>query len=237
MTVPIMEKSFYFGAWVLLLFCLVPAMQADAQPVVPEPGVHYLELPVPLSDPDPDSIEVAELFWYGCPACYDLLPTLQIWEASYRTADISFSRLPVIWNPVMETHARLYLTADALGLLPAVNKSSWDARRSIHNVIFEALQEDMNPLRSASDAAELFAAEGVQREAFDEAWKSAEVMTRLEELKALPGPDAIPRLPALLVDGRYVITFNDTVRTSEEMFKVMNALIIDMRKARRQIVR
>jgi thiol:disulfide interchange protein DsbA len=219
----------------LLLGCgLTPAV---AQPLTLVAGQHYQELATPLADADPDRIEVAELFWYGCPSCYDLLPTLQIWEASYRTSDLSFTRLPVVWSAIMATHARLYLTAEVLGLVPAANKSSWEVTPTFHNTLFDAVQRDGRALRSGNEAADLFVAAGVTRTAFEAAWQDSAVETRLATLRQLPGPEQIPRLPALLVEGRYLITLNDTVTTTDDLFKVLSQLVVNLREAKRRAAR
>ncbi|MES2605297.1 MAG: thiol:disulfide interchange protein DsbA/DsbL [Pseudomonadota bacterium] len=210
---------------------------AAAQPVDYKPGVHYQELATPLPDVDADRIEVAELFWYGCPHCYDLLPTFQLWEASYRTTDMTFTRMPVIWNPAMEAHAHLYLAAEEAGLLPVVNKSSWQVTPTIHNAAFEALHEKNNPLLASADIAALFDEWGVDAAAYEQAWSSEKVVAKLDQLKKLPGLAEVPRLPALIVNGRYVITFNDAVTTSEELYKVLSFLVVKTRGTKRVEIR
>ena len=47
--------------WLLGSFAL-----AQAQETTYQEGVHYVVLPTPAPTQDPDKIEVAELFWYGC---------------------------------------------------------------------------------------------------------------------------------------------------------------------------
>jgi thiol:disulfide interchange protein DsbA len=205
----------------------------SAQPKVYEAGVHYQELATPLPDLDPDRIDVVELFWYGCPDCYEQLPTFQMWEASYRTTDMTFARMPVVWNLIMETHAHIYLTANELKLFPEVSKSAWEVTPGIHNAIFDAIHKNNNPLNTSAQAAELFAAWGVSTEAFEQAWNSATVLAKLEELKKLPGMAEIPRLPALVVHGRYVINFNAAVTTNEELYKVLSFLVVKIRGTKR----
>ena len=39
-----------------------------------EEGTHYVELQIPLNTRNPDKIEVAEYFSYGCPHCYQFEP-------------------------------------------------------------------------------------------------------------------------------------------------------------------
>jgi protein dithiol oxidoreductase (disulfide-forming) len=214
-------------------FFSLACLQTYAQPEEYKLGVHYQELSVPLPDVDPDRIEVAELFWYGCPDCYDLLPTFQMWETSYRTTDMTFSRMPVIWNPAMETHAHLYFTAAEAGLLPVAPKSSWEVVPTIHNSAFDALHKNNNPLLTASQIAPLFEEWGVSKESFELAWNSENVLAKLNELKTLPGLSEVTRLPALVVNGRYVITFNEAVTTSEDLYNVLSSLVVQIRGTKR----
>jgi protein dithiol oxidoreductase (disulfide-forming) len=215
-----------------VFFSLV-AQPSYAQPEEYKLGVHYQELSVPLPDVDPDRIEVAELFWYGCPDCYDLLPTFQMWETSYRTTDMTFLRMPVIWNPTMETHARLYFAADEAGLLPVAPKSSWEVVPTIHNSAFDALHKNNNPLLTSAQIAPLFEEWGVTKDAFETAWNSEKVVAKLKDLKALPGLSEVTRLPALVVNGRYVITFNEEVTSSEDLYKVLSSLVVQIRGTKR----
>lgn len=230
-----MNTSRVRQAWIcgLGLCAALLSQVVMAQPVQYEAGVHYLELAQPLPDLDPDRIEVVELFWYGCPECYDLLPASQIWESSYRTTDMDFSRAPLVWNKAMEAHARIYLTADVMGLLPVVPKSGWEVKRSIHNDAFEAIHEQGKALVEMDEIWALFEATGVTRDAFDLAWNSAEVTSRLDELKKLSTAPEIGSLPALLLHGRYVIRYNAAVKSQEDLYKVLNFLIARIRDAQR----
>src|SRR5215467_7720074 len=46
-------------------------------------GKHYTRLsPTQPTSSPPDKVEVAEVFWYGCPHCYALDPSLKSWVAT-----------------------------------------------------------------------------------------------------------------------------------------------------------
>jgi protein dithiol oxidoreductase (disulfide-forming) len=222
-----------------LLLCLAQglALPAYSQPVEYQLGVHYQELANPLPDLDPDRYEVLELFWYGCPACFELLPTMQLWEASYRTTDMNFTRLPVAWNSAMETHARAYMTADRLGMVPLLPKSSWEVTPTLHNGLFEAVQVQGNPLRTPDEIFPVFEGWGVAREDFDREWNAEQTLSQVAAVKALPALAEIASLPALVIHGRYVLTFNEAVTTSEDLFKVLSMLVVQIREEQRTAVR
>ena len=60
-------------------------------------------------------IEVVELFWYGCPHCYQLEPRLEKW-ATELPNDVKFVRMPAVMGRGWELHARAYYAAALLGV-------------------------------------------------------------------------------------------------------------------------
>jgi thiol:disulfide interchange protein DsbA len=60
-------------------------------------------------------VEVIEFYWYGCPHCYHLEPKLSAWLAKL-PKDVAFRRIPAVWNPRMEAHAKLFHALESLGL-------------------------------------------------------------------------------------------------------------------------
>ena len=80
-----------------------------------ELGQHYLRLsPTQPTSSNPDQVEVCEVFWYGCPHCYELDPLLERWREQAPDY-VNFVRVPAVWNPTLQIHARAFYTAEALG--------------------------------------------------------------------------------------------------------------------------
>ena len=82
----------------------------------------------------PDKIEVAEVFWYGCPHCLHLEPYMKRWAANL-PADVRFVRIPATWNPLVKLHAQLYYTEQALVQNGAIRnpeefRAAWPDRQS-----------------------------------------------------------------------------------------------------------
>ncbi|HUO66098.1 MAG TPA: hypothetical protein VMV37_01090, partial [Gammaproteobacteria bacterium] len=106
-------------------------------------GKHYARLsPTQPTSSSPDKVEVAEIFWYGCPHCYALEPALNAWlknKANY----IEFVRVPVTWGEVHRAHARLFYTLKALNKLDA-----------LHDKVFDAIHLDHQPLFAPGDPLE-----------------------------------------------------------------------------------
>jgi protein dithiol oxidoreductase (disulfide-forming) len=63
-----------------------------------------------------DKIEVVEVFWYGCPHCYDFEPYLDAWLET-KPDDVDFKRMPGIFRQDWLVHARAFYAAEQLGVL------------------------------------------------------------------------------------------------------------------------
>ena len=108
----------------------------------------------------PDKIEVAEVFWYGCPHCYNLEPVITDWAARL-PPDVSFVRLPVMWNPTNEIHARVFYTAAAVGKLDEIN-----------HAMFRAIHIDNRMVTEEAEIRRLFEQHGITAAQFNETFRS-----------------------------------------------------------------
>jgi thiol:disulfide interchange protein DsbA len=116
----------------ILLACALPLTAGAADPVTPPPfqeGKDYVRLPTPVPTSTPDKIEVVEMFWYGCPHCYDLEPVTQEW-LKRKPDNVVFVRMPVAFGANWEPGARAYYAAEALGVLD-----------QLHPLLFEAFHK------------------------------------------------------------------------------------------------
>ena len=65
--------------WLLPLLLLPLALTTHAREI--DEGIDYQRLSPALTTTAPDGkVEVMEMFWYGCPHCYQLEPALEQWE-------------------------------------------------------------------------------------------------------------------------------------------------------------
>jgi protein dithiol oxidoreductase (disulfide-forming) len=160
-------------------------------------GVNYD--PVVPSQPTsagPGKVEVVEVFWLGCPHCYELEPSIQKWLKS-KPDYITFVRVPVMWGPVHQAHARLYYTLVALG------------RADLFQKAFDTIHRDNNPLVANSDDATLsldtaFAkANGIKPEDFRKAYHSFAVDANLQRAQQLTERYNVTGVPTFVVDGKY----------------------------------
>ncbi len=168
-----------------------PAAAADARF---REGRHYQRLsPAQPTSSGPETIEVAEVFWYGCPHCYEFEPFVQDWK-SKAPEGVSVVSIPATWNPLLMLHARAFYTADDLGVLD-----------NVHMAVFREFHERRNALDSEARIREFFGRQGVAAEDFDRSWNSFNVQSKVQRAEQLARRYRVTGVPMLVVNGKYVV--------------------------------
>ena len=190
----------------MVLACALPlAVFATDLPSPFKEGQDYARLANPVPVATPGKTEVVEMFWYGCPHCYDLEPSTQAW-LKRKPDNVAFVLIAVSFGASWEPGARAYYAAEALGVLD-----------KLHQPLFEAYHQ-RRPLGDV-DALAAFAAEhGVDAEAFRKAYTSFQTETQLRRGNQLAQRYGIRGVPAVIVDGTYEIR-------SPKVFEVVDFLI------------
>lgn len=156
-------------------------------------GTHYRRLsPTQPTSSSPEMVEVAEIFWYGCPHCRTFDPYLQRWEQT-KPSYVSFVRIPAVWNPLVRLHARAFYTAEALGLLA-----------EMHDGLFREIHESGNLLDSEAKLQAFFASYDVDAAAFKTAFDSFGVHQKVQRADELNRRYEISSVPTIVVNGKYV---------------------------------
>lgn len=178
-----------------------------------EEGKHFSSLTAAQGTSSPAGrIEVAEVFWYGCPHCYNLEPLVSDWSRKL-PADVSFIRLPVMWNPTNEIHGRVYYTAEALGKLEQISPA-----------MFKAIHTENRPMTDEKDILQLFEQNGVSADDFNKTFRSFSVESQLKRAKDLTARYRVRSVPLLIVAGKYA-TDGAEIKTQPEMLAVTDELI------------
>jgi thiol:disulfide interchange protein DsbA len=167
-------------------------------------GVNYRPLvPAQPTDAPPGKVEVVEVFWYGCPHCYALDPYIESWRKT-KPAYIEFHRVPVTWQPVHQSHAKLFYTFEALGKEDAV-----------HNAVFAEMHDKKNYMYMQGDDKETLAAQiafakahGISEADFTGAWNSFTVQTSMQKADELVHRYHVDGVPLLVINGKYVTDVN-----------------------------
>ncbi len=203
---------------ILLILVATFMMYAGTASAIDE-GFEYNLITPPIGTADPAKVEVAEMFWYGCPHCNDFEPTLNKWLKT-KPDNVNFIRIPAIFRESWIPHARAYYTAEALGVLDKT-----------HSLFFEAVHKNRQRLATKKDISAFFVSHGVKAEEFDQAWNSFIVQSRVKRAITLTRRSGIKGVPSMLVNGKYRTSASEAGinnpggASNDDMIKVVNFLV------------
>jgi thiol:disulfide interchange protein DsbA len=203
------------SVFLALLSCSGVALAAD-----PVEGKDYVVVQPPLAASDPARIVVTDFFSYACPHCFAFSSDLRNWESNLpkdvvldRVA-VSFGRAP--WGLL----AQLYYTLRSFG-----------KEHQLDRAVFEALHLEGAPLTSAERIADWVGAHGIDRSAFLATFNSVTIRAFATSAEQLTGRVKLRGVPALLVDGKYLVHVADNGDFAPQL-AVVDALIAKARAER-----
>ena len=204
----------YTIAFVSLLALALPAQAQLAA------GVDFAEIKPPLQVDTPAKIEVVEFFSYACPHCSDLNPLVKKWAAKL-PADVAFKRIPVSFNsPFYQLMAKFFYTLEAIGEMEKLDAAVFDA---IHVKGLKLIDE--------KSVQEWAVSQGVDAKKFSDAFKSFSVDSNVKRADQLSRAAKIPGVPALVVDGRYLVV-GKNVKNHDELLALTEKVIDKARTER-----
>ena len=177
-------------------------------------------------------VEVLEFFWYGCPHCYHLEPSLKAW-LKRKPADVEFRPLPGTFGaPTWEPLTRTYYALDAMGLVA-----------KYHDAIFVAIHGEKDAAKQralVNDSrviADWLATKGVDKQKFLDAYNSFGVNNRAKRSEDRTLSYDVPGTPAIAIDGKYLISPSnfpnpDNTVNYDRFFNAVDQLIAQARKER-----
>lgn len=182
-------------------------------------GTHYQEfVPAQPKVTGTDKIEVVEVFWYGCTHCFAFDPYVQQWEAGL-DSDVTFVRMPAIWNATLETHAKAFYTAEILAKSGALKNPG-----AFHDAFFAEIHKNRQPLASPRSIQAFFERFGVTPGDYEKAFKSFELDQRVRTAKDLTRRYKISGVPAVVVNGKYT-NLSNSLKGYDDYIGLMDALV------------
>ena len=180
------------AAFALAVFSLmVLALPARAELAA---GTDYAEINPPLAVDNPAKIEVIEFFSYACPHCNDLNPTVKKWAAKL-PADVVLRKVPVSFGrAAWGNAAKLFYALEVTG----------DVKR-LEADVFKAIHQERTNLFDEKTITAWVTARGVDGKKFTEAFGSFGVQSKLRRGDQLAHAYKIEGVPALAVDGKFLI--------------------------------
>ncbi|MCA1779157.1 MAG: thiol:disulfide interchange protein DsbA/DsbL [Xanthomonadaceae bacterium] len=161
-----------------------------------EEGTHFHAIGSPTTAPA-DRVEVVEAFAYPCPACRNFLPIISTW-AEDLPGHVHLTHLPVGLQPGWEVFARVYYTADVLGL-----------GEDAHEAMFRALHDERRQFRTIEDIAEVYTDFGVEVDEFVNTSQSFAVDGNMRRNRNEIMRYGVRGTPTMIVQGRWRVSPTD----------------------------
>tara|TARA_B100000282_G_C31662451_1_gene458158 strand:- start:44 stop:613 length:570 start_codon:yes stop_codon:yes gene_type:complete len=159
-----------------------------------------------------NDILIYEFFWYGCPHCYNLEPTMDRIEADLDEG-ARVVKVPVALRDSWMPHAKLYYA------LKQMNKIE-----DVHNLIFEEIHLEDNRLNTEDLMVDFLGKNGVDTVEFLEKYNSYGTEARVKKSSNLARMYQINSVPTIIVNGKY-LTSGSYVSSYDELYSVVNFLV------------
>jgi thiol:disulfide interchange protein DsbA len=164
-------------------------------------------------------VEVLEFFWYRCPHCFQLEPSLNKWLKTL-PKDAQVRRVPAVFRDDWMPGAKLYYTLEQMGLLD-----------KLHHKVFDAYHLENINLNDPAVLGGWIAKQGVDRKKFEGIYNSFSTQSKATQGARLATTYAISGVPTFIIDGKYVTSVSMTGKESR-LFEVLDQLIVKARTER-----
>jgi thiol:disulfide interchange protein DsbA len=201
--------------WIAVVALIAGLMVGAAQAEEFMEGVEYTLISKPLRTVEkPGTVEVREYFWYGCPHCFHLEPTMQEW-LSKNPQGVNLQMQPAILGASWAPGAQAFYAAAQLGVLDKLHPALFNG---IH------LEGDHTLVKDEMAIEALFEKIGVDPETFRKSWDSFGVQSRVKQAYRMTRQSGIQGVPAVVVAGKY-LTDASSAGGTQQMFEVIEYLV------------
>ena len=192
-------KHFIYGLFLTIL--IAPGAYAQK----------YIQISTEKQQESNDII-IYEFFWYGCPHCFNLEPTMDRIEADL-DKDTKIVKVPVALRDSWLPHAKLYYALKQMGKIDEV-----------HNLIFEEIHIENNRLITEQQMVDFLGKHGVNTEEFKQKYNSFGTEARVKKSSNLARKYQINSVPTIIVNGKF-FTSGSYVSSYDELYSVVNLLV------------
>lgn len=187
----------------------------------PVEGRDFQRLQAPQPTGDPKKVLVTEFFSYQCPHCYSFAPSFEAWTRK-AAPDVQVERVPVAlgrksWEPA----ARAFYVFSAMKQLPRMD-----------GVIFDAIHRQRMGLDSERAMLQWVGSAQVDARQFESLYRSFGIETQVRAAEARSRAHQVPGIPAIVIDGRYLVLINDNGDFPSQL-AVVDELVARARREKR----
>lgn len=159
-----------------------------------------------------DKIVIYEFFWYGCPHCFNIEPTIEKIESNL-DKDTIMIKLPLALKESWMNHAKAFYSMQQM-----------DIDSNLHAKIFEEIHINGNRLDTKSSLVDFIDAQGFDGSIFSKNFESFGTEIRIKKANKLARKYQITSVPTIVVNGKY-LTSGSFVSSYDELYDVVNFLV------------
>jgi len=157
-------------------------------------GQHYVKLNPPMkTDVAPGKVEVAELFWFGCPHCYSMEPDIVKYKANHPDY-VEFKQVPAMLNPSWAADANTFFIANILDP---------KEKKDLVTKIFDSIHKEKRRLRSPKAVVRFFVEQGYTEKQVEDVKKSLAFQTQAVRAQEFGRGSQANSVPTMIVNGKY----------------------------------
>ena len=202
---------FSLSSFIFSLLFLLPANAMGPSGIIA--GANYREIEPPLpTDAAPGTVEVIEFQWYDSETSFVVEPSLAHW-LSQHAGQVTFKRVPAVVGTHMLYDARVFYTADSLGVLDQINLP-----------LYDAIHREGRQLSNEEQMAAFFADHGIERGRFLSKFRSAAIAERVRNAQIMTRRYDVAGAPTFVINGKYRVD-PTMVPNPETLMQVVGYLV------------
>ena len=199
---------------IIAISLLLGSQLAMAQLEPYQEGVHYFKIDQVPAETGSDTVEVTELFSYGCSHCNTFEPYLESWNET-KPDNVKYNRIAVAFGrKAWEMMARAYITAEMLGI-----------EDESHMAMMDAIWKEGKQFRKLDDLADFYTSFGVEKSAFLANYQSFAADSQLRKSQRDVSLFGITGTPSLVVNRKYRVQSSKDVKDYNAMLDVVDFLV------------
>ena len=192
------------------------ARDAEPQPALAEQsyeeGRHYFRVGRPTRNAN-GRVEVAEVFWFGCPHCFAMESYVESWKKS-KSDDTELVLIAAPLSGIWGFHAQVYYTNKAMGIA-----------EQVHMATFNAIHRQNKRLSSLDEVADFYQKNfGVDAEDYRDTFNSFSVNVEMKKASELLQRYEINSVPNFVVGEAFRVNA-ESAGSTPGIFHVIDYLV------------
>ncbi len=165
-----------------------------------------------IKQTESDKIIVYEFFWYGCPHCFNIEPTMNAIESNLEK-DTVLIKIPVALRDTWMNHAKAYYALKQMNI-----------DDDLHEKLFNEIHINGIRLDTKDSLAQFVKNNGHDDSKFKKMFDSFGTEIRVKKAMRLAQSYQITSVPTIVVNGKYK-TSGSFVSSYDELIEVIDLLI------------